>query len=263
MKNTNKGFLGLIIACLMASVIFIVQPDKPLNTHSSQLQALVIHCTATPETSAITAKQIDQYFTRSVDKGGRGWSRGGYNDIIEQSGKVVNCIPYNEDNKVSPAEIANGACEYNRIARHVAYIGGLDKYKKPKNTLTPAQDSSLKEYIITFLEYHPNAVVIGHNQLANKACPSFDVPDKLREYGIAEINIYKYKHRGKEIQLLNSTDVIPYNNSQPTVLHQEVLLSSIPLHSKIRFKFDNNYPRSNQRYTNIYQARLCYNKCVA
>lgn len=263
MKNTNKGFLGLIVACLMASVIFIVQPDKTLNTHSTQLQALVIHCTATPENSAITANQVDQFFTRSVDKGGRGWSRGGYNDIIEKNGNVVNCIPYDEDNKVSPAEIANGACEYNRIARHVAYIGGLDQYKKPKNTMTPAQDSSLKDYIITFLEYHPNAVIIGHNQLANKACPSFNVADKLREYGIAEINIYKYKHRGKEIQLLNSADVIHYNINQSNIVQQEVLLSSISLHQDNRFKLGNHYPRSNQGYHNIHETRLGYNKCVA
>ncbi len=261
MKNRNS-ILGVLFASLLLCTMVLVNYE-PLDIKSNTLQALVVHCTATPEHIDATADQIGNYFLRPVEKGGRGWDREGYHDIIEKDGNVVSRIQIDDDDKITYSEIANGAAGYNRIARHVSYIGGLDRNRKPKNTLTEAQDSSLKEYVFKFLENHPNAYILGHNQIAAKACPSFNVIEKMRQYGVPENNIYKYKHRGKEIQLLNSADVIHYNINQSNIVQQEVLLSSIPLHQDNRYKFGDNYPRRNQGYPNIYQTRLCYNQRVA
>ena len=191
MKN-NKTILGVIAtAAITAATILFNQPSEPLNIHSNKLQALIIHCTATPEGRDTKAVAFADWFTRPVNKGGKGWRKPGYNDIIELDGTVVNLVPYNEDSTVSWTEVAYGAGEYNGIARNICYVGGCDRKMKPKNTLTAAQESSLKDYIFAFIRAHPNAVVIGHNQLIKKACPSFDVPTKLREWKVPEKNIYK------------------------------------------------------------------------
>lgn len=261
MKNRNS-ILGVLFASLLMATMVLVT-HEPLDTKSNTLQALIVHCTATPEHVDATADQIGNYFLRPAEKGGRGWEREGYHDIIEKDGNVVSRIQIDDDDKITYSEIANGAAGYNRIARHVSYIGGLDRNRKPKNTLTEAQDSSLKEYVFRFLEQHPKAYILGHNQVAAKACPSFNVIEKMREYNIPEDNIYKFKHRGKKIELLNSTDIIHCNDSRSDILQQEVLLSSIPLPQVNRFKHGNNYPGSNQGYHTIYKTRLCYNKCVA
>lgn len=198
--NKSKSIIGaVIIAGASAIGVLITQQPKPINLRSHELQAAIVHCSAEPEGRNTTAYQLVDYFTRPKAKGGRGWDRCGYNDIIELSGKTVNTVPYNEDSIVTFSEIAYGACEYNYIARNVCYVGGMNRsYTAPKNTLTPAQDSALAVYLFHFLQLHPRAWIIGHNQLVAKACPSFDVPIWLRAHGFPEQNIYKKPKLNKQ-----------------------------------------------------------------
>lgn len=198
MKN-NKTILGVIAtAAIAAATILYNQPSAPLNIHTNKLQALILHCTATPEGRDTKAIAFADWFTRPVAKGGKGWKKPGYNDVIELDGTVVNLVPYNEDSTVSWTEVSYGAGELNGIARNICYVGGCDRKMKPKNTLTPAQESSLKNYIFAFIRAHPYAVVAGHNQFVKKACPSFDVPTKLRSWGVPERNIYDPKKINKK-----------------------------------------------------------------
>ena len=257
MKN-SKSILGVIFAAVLLTTMLFVQ-HQPLDTKSNELQALVIHCTATPEHVNATADQIGNYFLRSTEKGGRGWNKEGYHDIIEKDGRVVSRIEMDDDSIVSYSEIANGAAGYNRLARHVSYIGGLDRFRKPKNTLTEFQDSSLKRYVFDFLEKHPKAYVLGHNQIAAKACPSFNVPDKLREYGVNEDNIYKYKHRGKQIELLNDNSIVSRN----AFLQSKILPKQISVHSKLVYQLANNNQGNHKGHGNIHAIRQCYSYCDA
>lgn len=94
-------------------------------------------------------------------------------------------VANNEDANVDPWEITNGATGYNSVSRHVVYSGGMTKdMKAPKDTRTPAQRKAMEEYVRDFHRRFPTVKIIGHNEVAAKACPSFDVQAWLREIGL-------------------------------------------------------------------------------
>ena len=153
---------------------------------SNPLKYLVIHCTATREGREVKSSEIRHWHTDPVSKGGRGWKQVGYTDMIHLDGEVERLVKNNEDANVDPWEITNGASGYNAISRHIVYVGGVDAndVNKAKDTRTPAQKEALKRYVRDFHMRFPQVKIIGHNQLASKACPSFDVPKWLNEIGI-------------------------------------------------------------------------------
>lgn len=150
------------------------------------LKYLVIHCTATPEGRNLTAQDIIRMHTAPVSQGGRGWSRVGYSDMIDLNGRLINLRPYNENDIVEDNEFTNGALGLNREARHVVYVGGVDKAGNPKDTRTEAQKATLADYVKKFHKLHPQAVILGHRDIpgVHKACPSFDVRSWLKEIGL-------------------------------------------------------------------------------
>lgn len=150
----------------------------------AKIAFLVLHCTATPEGREVTAADIRRWHTSPVSKGGRGWKQPGYTDIIHLDGTVERIVDNNEDANVDPWEITNGAKGYNSISRHVVYAGGCDKSMSPKDTRTPAQRKSMEAYVKDFHRRFPNVRIIGHNEVAAKACPSFDVQKWLKSIGI-------------------------------------------------------------------------------
>lgn len=151
----------------------------------AKLLYLVIHCTATPEGREVTSADIRRWHTSPVGVGGRGWKQPGYTDIIHLDGTVERIVANNEDANVDPWEITNGATGYNSVSRHVVYSGGMTKdMKAPKDTRTPAQRKAMEEYVRDFHRRFPTVKIIGHNEVAAKACPSFDVQAWLREIGL-------------------------------------------------------------------------------
>ena len=151
----------------------------------AKLQYLVIHCTATPEGRDVTADDIRRMHTSPVAAGGRGWRQVGYTDLIRLDGQVVRLVNNNEDANVDPWEITNGAKGYNSVSRHVVYAGGMTRdMRAPKDTRTPAQLRAMEAYVKDFHRRHPQVRIIGHNEVAAKACPSFDVQKWLRQIGI-------------------------------------------------------------------------------
>ena len=149
------------------------------------LKYLIIHCTATPEGREVTSDEIRHWHTDPVCKGGRGWKQVGYTDMLHLDGRFERLVRNNEDNIVDPWEITNGASGYNSISRHVVYVGGLaSDAKTPKDTRTDAQKRALEHYVKVFHGRHPQVRIIGHNEVAAKACPSFDVRKWLRSIGL-------------------------------------------------------------------------------
>lgn len=153
---------------------------------SKSIQYLVIHCTATKAGREVSSDEIRHWHTDPVSKGGRGWKQVGYTDMIHLDGRIERLVKNNEDANVDPWEITNGAKGYNAVSRHVVYVGGCDAndVKKAKDTRTAAQKEALKRYVLDFHKRFPKVKIIGHREVANKACPSFDVQKWLKEIGI-------------------------------------------------------------------------------
>lgn len=151
-----------------------------------RLRYLVIHCTATGPGREVSAADIRRWHLSPESKGGRGWKQVGYTDLIHLDGRVERLVNNNEDAWVDNWEITNGAKGYNGVSRHVVYAGGVDANdpKKAVDTRTLAQKEALKQYVLAFHRTHPKVKIVGHNQLAAKACPSFDVPSWLKRIGI-------------------------------------------------------------------------------
>ena len=128
----------------------------------AKLKYLVIHCTATPEGREVSSADIRKWHTSPVSQGGRGWKQVGYT-----------------------WEVTNGAKGYNSVSRHIVYAGGVAKDgKTPKDTRTGCQKKALEKYVKDFHRRFPDVRIVGHNELAAKACPSFDVQKWLKEIGI-------------------------------------------------------------------------------
>lgn len=151
----------------------------------AKLKRLVLHCTATPEGREVSAADIRHWHCDPINKGGRGWKQVGYTDMIHLDGKVERLVKNNEDANVDPWEVTNGAAGYNSTSRHVVYVGGVAKDgRTPKDTRTAAQKAAMEAYVKDFHKRFPGIPIVGHNQLAAKACPSFDVPEWLKEIGV-------------------------------------------------------------------------------
>ena len=151
----------------------------------TKLKYLVLHCTATPEGREVTGADTRRWHTSPVSNGGRGWKQPGYTDIIHLDGTVERIVDNNEDANVDPWEITNGAKGYNSVSRHVVYAGGCARDgKTPKDTRTPAQLKAMEAYVKDFHKRFPGVRIIGHNEVAAKACPSFDVQKWLKSIGI-------------------------------------------------------------------------------
>lgn len=149
------------------------------------LKYLVIHCTATPDGRAVSAADIRRWHTSPISQGGRGWLQVGYTDMIHIDGSVERLVSNNEDAKVDRWERTNGAKGFNSVSRHIVYVGGMSADNKyPKDTRTSAQKEAMKRYVIDFHKRFPHVKIVGHNELAPKACPSFDVQKWLISIGI-------------------------------------------------------------------------------
>lgn len=123
---------------------------------------------------------------------GRGWTKCGYYKMIHLDGSSSIINPVDENNIIEGFEVTFGALGFNNNCRHIVYVGGAEKvnWQLPKDTRTSQQYEALKEEVLYTISTHPDIKVLGHHQVANKACPSFDVPTFLKEIGVPEKNIF-------------------------------------------------------------------------
>lgn len=154
---------------------------------------LFLHCAATPEGRDVPGKNVKLWHTLPTNKGGRGWSRPGYSDVVELDGTLVNLRTWDQDDFISDWEYTFGV-KHNTLlnygARHVCYIGGMSAdMKTVEDTRTDAQKYALEMYVRWSILRNPRVIVAGHNQVQQKGCPSFDVPQWCRSIGIPEHNI--------------------------------------------------------------------------
>lgn len=128
---------------------------------------LVVHCSATTPDMDIGAQEIDHWHKR------RGWLGIGYHAIIRRDGSIEFGRHFNESGA--------HAKDYNKSSVGVCLIGGVNSDNDPEDNFTPDQMESLKVILDVLIRAYPNAEIIGHNEISNKACPSFDVKEWLNQ----------------------------------------------------------------------------------
>ena len=131
-----------------------------------KIDKIIIHCSATKEGVDFHVKDIDRWHKQ------KGYKCVGYHYVITLDGAIEK--GRNED------EIGAHCKGYNANSIGICYIGGLDKEGNAKDTRTVQQRAALYLLLNQLKEKYPNATIHGHNEFANKACPSFDVQ---AEYG--------------------------------------------------------------------------------
>lgn len=133
-----------------------------------KINKIILHCSATKEGQKFTVKDIDAWHKQ------RGFKGVGYHYVILLDGTVE---PGRPESEVGAHTLGQNA---NSIG--ICYIGGLDANAKPKDTRTDAQREALIKLVKELKAKYPGATVHGHNEFANKACPSFNVKDELKTF---------------------------------------------------------------------------------
>ena len=129
---------------------------------SRSIDKIILHCSATPEGKDYYVDKIRSWHLAN------GWSDIGYHFVIYRDGTVHRGRPVEK--------IGAHTTGYNAHSIGICYIGGCSADgNTPKNTLTKAQRIALIRLLKELRVTYPMATIHGHNEFANKACPSFIV----------------------------------------------------------------------------------------
>jgi N-acetylmuramoyl-L-alanine amidase len=130
------------------------------------LNRIILHCTATPE-----GRNYDVATIRSWHVKNNGWKDIGYHYVIYLDGSVHKGRPIEQ--------VGAHTSGHNSDSIGIVYVGGCDKNMKPKDTLTTEQETAMVNLIKALREEYGELSLHGHNEFANKACPSFNVKTKF------------------------------------------------------------------------------------
>ena len=147
------------------------------------IDAIVIHCTASRAGQDIRAADIDKMHQE------RGFAMIGYNYVVDLDGTVEDGRPLSRDGAHCNTAGLSGK-SYNKHSIGIVYVGGLDENGKPADTRTPEQKQALADLVYRLMDEYPTIKeVIGHRDASTdkngdgkisknewiKQCPCFDV----------------------------------------------------------------------------------------
>lgn len=146
------------------------------------IDAIVIHCTATRAGQDVHASDIDKWHKE------RGFACIGYNYVIRLDGTIEQGRPLTMDGAHCNTAGLSGQ-SYNKHSIGICYVGGLDRDGKPADTRTVAQKIALEDLVYRLMDEYPTIKeVIGHRDASPdkngdgkisknewiKQCPCFD-----------------------------------------------------------------------------------------
>ena len=135
------------------------------------IDAIVIHCTATRAGQDVRAADIDKMHQE------RGFAMIGYNYVVDLDGTVEDGRPLTRDGAHCNTAGLSGK-SYNKHSIGIVYVGGLDEQKQ-----------ALADLVYRLINEYPIVEVIGHRDASPdkngngkiernewiKQCPCFDV----------------------------------------------------------------------------------------
>ncbi len=131
-----------------------------------KINKIIIHCSATPEGREHDVADIRRWHLK------RGFNDIGYHYLIHIDGTIEEGRPITRQGAHCSRQ--------NRGSIGICYVGGMSKdMKKAKDTRTQAQKDSLIKLMHELIyKYNKDMTIHGHNEYANKACPSFNVQEE-------------------------------------------------------------------------------------
>jgi N-acetylmuramoyl-L-alanine amidase len=126
---------------------------------------LFVHCTASQPHATVSSIQ-NHWKTL-------GWRNPGYHILLTQEGFTL-LMDFNG--------VSNGVAGFNTHGVHISYIGGIDRNGKALDTRTTMQCRLIEVFIEEMIKRFPNIKVLGHNEVSNKACPSFKVKNEYSKF---------------------------------------------------------------------------------
>jgi N-acetylmuramoyl-L-alanine amidase len=162
----DKSAMGQVIAFPAAQPAVAAPPPnvatlKLLDT-ARVIDDLWVHCAATPEGKDFTVEDIRQWHKA------RGFTDVGYHYVVYRDGRIMVARPV--------GQVGAHVQGHNTGSIGICYIGGVSADgKSAKDTRTPEQRSSTLWLVGQLVAKHRIKRVRGHNEVATKACPSFDV----------------------------------------------------------------------------------------
>jgi len=156
---------------------------------------LVIHSTDTPEGQDFTARQITAQHTRSIQEGGLGFNRSGFDYLILRDGTLEVLINESTPTAVDLWGLSGGQHGISGNLKHLGYVGGrTPKGKFWKDTRTEAQKHAMEVLIEFYVLRFPNIIVLGRddpNRREESKNPAFEVSKWLELNGIPVRNRYR------------------------------------------------------------------------
>ena len=132
------------------------------------LKRIILHCAATREGQDFSVDTIREWHVN-----GRGWSDIGYHWVIRLDGSIEVGRPLEKSGAHTKG--------HNKDSVGVCYIGGCDADGKPKDTMNPEQEKAWRMIVLSLRTLYGDLTIHGHNEFANKACPSFIVKEKFAD----------------------------------------------------------------------------------
>lgn len=135
------------------------------------INKIILHCTATAEGKEYSVETIREWHMK------RGFSDIGYHYLIGLDGTIHLGRDVFKQGAHTKGE--------NKSSIGVAYVGGVEAVRvggkwKPKDTMTQAQETGFLVLYNSLKIVFGDLALHGHNEYANKACPSFIVKDKYK-----------------------------------------------------------------------------------
>ena len=132
------------------------------------LNRIILHCSATREGKDFSVDTIRDWHVN-----GRGWSDIGYHWVIRLDGSIEVGRPLEKSGAHTKG--------HNKDSVGVCYIGGCDADGKPKDTMNAEQEKAWRMIVLSLRTLYGDLTIHGHNEFANKACPSFIVKEKFAD----------------------------------------------------------------------------------
>ena len=132
------------------------------------LNRIILPCAATREGKDFSVDTIREWHVN-----GRGWSDIGYHWVIRLDGSIEVGRPLEKSGAHTKG--------HNKDSVGVCYIGGCDADGKPKDTMNPEQEKAWRMIVLSLRTLYGDLTIHGHNEFANKACPSFIVKEKFAD----------------------------------------------------------------------------------